>query len=200
MNIRMARVEDAPILQAIYAPIVKDTPISFELTEPTIEEMALRLTHTIKSYPWLVCTRQDEILGYAYASQHRSRMAYQWAVDVSVYISERWRGCGVGHALYTSLFALLKLQGFYNVYGGIALPNPGSVGLHESMGMIPVGIYQQVGYKDGAWHDVGWWQGILQERILEPAPPLTLVQARSLPAWDKALASGIDLLHIRNDS
>lgn len=191
--IRLAHFTDASAVRAIYAPFVTNTPVSFELVIPTELEMHQRIEQTLQTHPWLVCEEQGEILGYAYASQHRTRQAYQWAVDVSAYVHERWRGKGIGKALYTSLFALLRLQRFYNVYGGIALPNPASVALHEAMGMRQVGVYSQVGYKLGAWYDVGWWQRSLQPYIVEPAPPLTLEVARRLPEWEAALVSGLKI-------
>jgi L-amino acid N-acyltransferase YncA len=183
--IRLARPDDAPMIHAIYVPFVENTPISFELVSPTEQEMRQRIEQTLLTHPWLVCEEQGEILGYAYASQHRTRQAYQWSADVSAYVHERWRGKGIGKALYTTLFALLHLQGFYNVYAGIALPNPASVALHEAMGMQQVGIYSQVGYKLGAWYDVGWWQKALQPHIPDPAPPLDLERAQRLPEWGK---------------
>jgi phosphinothricin acetyltransferase len=153
--IRLARPEDAFTLQAIYAPVVTSTPTSFELTPPTVEEMRQRIEQKLVTHPWVVYEAQRLVVGSAYASTYRARAAYQWPVEVSVYLHEQWRGQGIGRALYTSLFALLRLQGFYSVYAGITLPNPGSVTLHERMGMRPVGVYHQAGYKLGAWHDVG---------------------------------------------
>jgi L-amino acid N-acyltransferase YncA len=191
--IRLAHSKDASMLHAIYAPFVINTPISFELVPPTEQEMRQRIEQTLQTHPWLVCEEQGEILGYAYANQHRTRQAYQWSVDVSAYVHERWRGKGIGKALYTSLFALLRLQGFYNVYAGIALPNAASVALHEAMGMRQVGVYSQVGYKLGVWHDVGWWQQSLQPHCLEPVPPLDFKSAQRLPEWEKGLISGLKI-------
>jgi L-amino acid N-acyltransferase YncA len=114
-------------------------------------------------------------------------------VDVSAYVHERWRGKGIGKALYTSLFALLRLQGFYNAYAGIALPNAASVALHEAMGMRQVGIYSQVGYKLGAWHDVGWWQQSLQSHSREPVPPLDFESAQRLPEWEETVVAGLKI-------
>jgi len=104
-----------------------------------------------------VAERAGGIAGYAYASRHRERRAYQWSVDVSCYVDARFRRRGVGGALYRVLLALLARQGFFNAYAGITLPNAASVALHESAGFRPIGVYRRVGYKLGAWHDVGWW-------------------------------------------
>lgn len=192
-TIREATPDDAVQIQAIYAPIVSATSISFELEPPSADEMRRRILQTQSALPWLVCER-DGILGYAYASQHRSRAAYQWSVDVSVYVHEQARRMHIGRALYTSLFKILALQGFFNAYAGIALPNPASVGIHEALGFVPVGIYRGVGYKLGGWHDVGWWQLALQPRTDDPLPPRTLDEVRGLAGWDEALSAGVGLI------
>jgi phosphinothricin acetyltransferase len=194
--IRLATTADAPGVQAIYAPIVRETAVSFELAPPTVEETQQRIVKTLEHYPWLVCERHGDILGYVYASQHRTRPAYQWSVDVSVYVHTNARRSGVGQALYRSLMALLALQGFYNAYAGITLPNPASVGLHESLGFQPVGVYRGVGYKLGVWHDVGWWQFTLQTRAVSPQLPMDLKTVRQSMTWDAALAAGLPLLHL----
>lgn len=190
--IRTATPQDAGGILAIYAPIVRETAISFEGEPPTQQQMAQRIGSTLERLPWLVCDHQGEILGYVYASQHRARLAYQWSVDVSVYIQTQVRRLGVGRALYTSLFKLLTLQGFYNCYAGITLPNAASVGLHEALSFQPVGIYRSVGYKLGAWHDVGWWYRILRPATEAPVPPMpwpTLMQ-QATGAWQRALEAG----------
>jgi L-amino acid N-acyltransferase YncA len=193
-TIRLAGPDDAAGVQAIYAPVVRDTAVSFEAEPPTVEEMRQRITHTLERLPWVVCEHRGELLGYAYASPHRARAAYQWSVDVSVYVHTQARRSGVGRGLYRSLFPLLALQGFYNAYAGITLPNPASVGLHESLGFQPVGVYRAVGYKLGAWHDVGWWQLPLRERTTPPDPPADLRTVRDTPAWRAALAAGVSFL------
>jgi L-amino acid N-acyltransferase YncA len=191
MQIRLAQDADAPAMTAIYTPFVTSTPTSFELEPPTPEEMIARLHKTLRKFPWLVVEHEGAVIGYAYASQHRERAAYQWAVDVSAYIHEQWRGKGIGRALYTALFGGLREQGYFHTYAGIALPNPASVALHEAMGMTPVGIYRQVGFKLGAWHDVGWWQGTLQELALHPSPPLPVTDVLHTEAWDTWMAAGL---------
>jgi L-amino acid N-acyltransferase YncA len=193
-SIRLATERDAEEIAAIYAPNVTDTIISFESEPPTADEMRLRIEGTLERYPWLVCEHRGRLLGYAYAGAHRSRAAYRWSVDVSVYVHEEAHRTGVGRALYTSLFAALDLQGFYNAYAGATLPNPASVGLHESVGFRPVGVYRGVGYKLGAWHDVGWWQLPLRERVADPDPPADLPSVLESEGWEAALASGLPLL------
>jgi L-amino acid N-acyltransferase YncA len=193
-SIRLATERDAEEIAAIYAPNVTDTIISFESEPPTADEMRLRIEGTLERYPWLVCERRGRVLGYAYAGAHGFRAAYRWSVDVSVYVHEEAHRTGVGRALYTSLFAVLDLQGFYNAYAGATLPNPASVGLHESLGFRSVGVYRGVGYKLGAWHDVGWWHLPLRERVADPDLPADLPSVLGSEGWDAALASGLPLL------
>jgi phosphinothricin acetyltransferase len=188
--IRMARAGDAASIAAIYEPYVSSSPITFEEEPPTAEEMARRVADTLTVAPWLVSEQHGEILAYAYAAPHRQRAAYRWSVDASVYVRGDQQRRGLGRALYTSLFALLRLQGFYRVHAGVTLPNEGSVALHESFGFLPVGVYRQVGFKQGAWHDVGWWQLALRDDAGAPTPPLTPAQAGSTTGWAAALASG----------
>jgi L-amino acid N-acyltransferase YncA len=190
-TIRLATEHDAEQIAAIYAPNVSDTIISFELEPPSAVEMRRRIEVTLKRYPWLVCERQGRVLGYAYASAHGSRAAYQWSVDVSVYVHKDARRTGVGRALYASLVAALDLQGFYNAYAGATLPNPASVRLHEAVGFRPVGVYRGVGFKLGAWHDVEWWHLPLRERVADPDPPADLPSVLGSEEWDAALAKGL---------
>jgi L-amino acid N-acyltransferase YncA len=190
-TIRVARPDDAPRLAAIYAPYVRDTIISFELSSPTSEEMARRVAKTLARYPWLVTEEGGALVGYAYAGAHRERAAYQWAADVSVYLDDGWRGRGIGRRLYTALFAILRAQGYFNVYAGISLPNPASIALHEAMGMTPVGVYHLVGHKAGAWHDVGWWEGRLRLLADQPMPPRAFQEVAPVAEWDRWLAGGV---------
>jgi len=159
--IRAATTADAAAIQAIYAPVVEHTAISFEETPPSVAEMAARIEAVMKDYPYLVAELDGQVAGYAYASQHRTRAAYRTSVDVSVYIAEGARRSGVGRALYGKLLPELSGRGFHAAFAGIALPNEGSIALHESMGFTPLGIYREVGRKLGKWHDVGWWQRLL---------------------------------------
>jgi len=172
--IRPAKAQDAAGCLAIYALLVRETPISFETEVPSETEFAQRIGDSAPGYPWLVCVEGDTVIGYAYARRHRERRAYQWSVEVSVYVAEGRRRDGLGRALYSQLLDILRRQGYYNAYAGIALPNATSVAFHESMGFVPVGVYQKVGFKLGRWHDVGWWALRLQDETDPPGDPLTL--------------------------
>src|SRR2546427_6209644 len=157
--------------------------------------MPQRSGTTLRTRPWLVVDRLGEVLGYVYASPHRAGAAYQWSVDVSVYTQAQARRTGMGRALYHALLQVLSLQGLYQCFAGITLPNPASVGLHEALGFQPVGVYQAVGYKLGAWHDVGWWQRALQPRPSLPTPPTAFeVLRQTSTAWEAALHAGMRLL------
>ncbi len=172
IRIREAQAPDAAMIAAIYAPYVRDTIISFETEPPAAEEMSRRLTAIGARYPWLVAEQGGQVLGYAYAGEHRSRAAYRWDVDVAVYLAAEAHRRGIGRRLYGALFEVLRRLGHVNAYAGIALPNAASVSLHEALGFLPVGIYRQVGYKHGAWHDVGWWGLGLQPPPATPAEPM----------------------------
>jgi phosphinothricin acetyltransferase len=191
MIVRMASSADGAEVAAVYRPWVERTAISFELEPPSTEEMSRRIASALAYAPWLVCEIGGRVRGYAYASRHRERAAYQWSVDAGIYVHEEERRRGIGRLLYGSLFALLRLQGFVAAHAGITLPNAASVGLHEALGFRRIGVYPAVGYKLGAWHDVGWWQLRLLETPDQPSPPLSLAAARALPGWDEALAGGL---------
>ncbi len=194
--IRVATKADAAQIQAIYAPVVENTIISFELEAPAVAEIEQRLHKTLAMYPWLVCEAQGQVIGYAYASQHRERAAYRWAVDVSAYVKEGFRGKGVGRALYAALLPILAGQGFYHAFAGIALPNPASAGLHEAAGFKPLGVYRQVGYKLGAWHDVGWWQRVLQPPEVPPRPVQPFKDLNESTGVTAAMQGGMALLRL----
>ncbi|MDQ6836708.1 MAG: N-acetyltransferase family protein [Actinomycetota bacterium] len=164
---------------AVYAPAVEDGVASFEEQAPDGEEMAARIERISVRYPWLVACDADTVLGYAYATEHRSRAAYRWAADTAVYVSPADHRRGLGAALYAALLGLLTEQGLYVACAGITLPNPASVALHERMGFVLIGHYSQIGYKRGGWRTVGWWQARLREPVdgqtpAEPGPPARL--------------------------
>ena len=190
-TIRMAEPSDAREVLGIYGPVVAGTPISLEEEIPTEREMQGRIAATLAHAPWLVSVEAGKLEGYAYASRHRERAGYRWCVDVSVYVGSEHRRSGAARALYTSLFALLRLQGFCAAHAGITLPNEASVGLHESLGFRPVGVYPRVGFKLGRWHDVGWWQLPLRERDGEPGPILPPEALRHAAGFEGALKAGL---------
>jgi L-amino acid N-acyltransferase YncA len=149
---------DGAACAAVYAPFVEGSTISFEYTPPTGDQMADRIAQLTATHAWLVAEDDGSVVGFAYGSPHRERDAYRWSAEVSVYVSASHHRRGVGRALYGALFELLARQGFRIVLAGIALPNEGSIALHQALGFESVGVYRQIGWKAGAWWDVAWWQ------------------------------------------
>jgi phosphinothricin acetyltransferase len=161
---------DGEACAAIYAPSVRGSAISFEDVAPSAEEMSARIERTWRTHPWLVDERDGAVAGYAYAAPHHPRAAYRWAANVAVYVAEGNRRSGVGRDLYERLFELLRAQGVHVACAGVTLPNAASVALHESLGFEPVGVLRRIGWKAGAWRDVGWWQLALLPQDGGPPP------------------------------
>lgn len=155
---------DAAACAAIYAPYVESTPISFEERPPSPRELAARIERVAATHPWLVAEAEGEVVGYAYGCRLQQRPAYRWAAEVSVYLAGDRRGHGLGRELYEALFERLRAQRFRVLFAGITMPNDASVSLHERLGFARVGISPRIGWKQGRWHDVSWWQ-------LELVPP-----------------------------
>jgi phosphinothricin acetyltransferase len=149
---------DAAACAAVYAPHVEGSAVSFEESAPDAAELAARIERYGASHAWLVAEREGRVVGYAYATAFNERHAYRWSASVSVYVAEEARGGGVGRALYEALFDRLRERGFRMACAGITLPNEASVGLHESLGFERSGLNREIGWKDGAWRDVGWFQ------------------------------------------
>jgi len=146
---------DAAACAEIYAPYVTDSVVSFEEEAPDADAMAHRIE---AAHEWLVLERDGAVAGYAYGGVHRPRAAYRWSTEVSVYVGAAHHRTGVGRALYLDLFDRLRERGFHLALAGITLPNPASVAIHEALGFQYVGTYHEIGFKFGAWHDVGWWE------------------------------------------
>lgn len=175
MSVRLADPDrDADAVAAIYRPAVETSIASFEEVAPSAVEMAARIRAVLAWTPWLVMEDHESVIGYAYAGRHRERSGYRWSVDISVYVAADQHGRGIGRALYDALLSLLRRQRFVNAYAGIALPNPASVALHEAIGMRRVALYERVGWKFGAWHDVAWYAMRLAEPVGQPSEPIPL--------------------------
>jgi len=170
-EIKTASFSDYQAIYSIYEPYVLHTVASFETEAPGIEQFKARIEGSIDTFPWLVAVVNGTVAGYAYAGKHRIRSGYRWAVETSIYVDSNWHRHGIATGLYTSLLLILRLLGYRSALAGITLPNEPSVRFHESMGFIPVGIYRNIGYKAGSWHDVGWWQANLNDYEESPTPP-----------------------------
>ena len=192
--IRLATPEDGGGMQAIYAPLVVNTTISFETEPPTAAEMGRRIAETLPRFPWLVLAAAEKILGYTYACRHRDRTAYRWAVEVSVFVREDCRRFGAGHALYMSLFKILELQGFLHAYAGITVPNFASERFHWRLGFRPVGVYRKIGFKLGRWRDVRWYHRPLGRLPNSPPAPVELAALDQDALKSTALAAGLSWL------
>ena len=162
MRIRHATAADGAACAAIYAPYVVDGWTSFETDPPDAAAMARRIDDYSASHGWLVAVTGDgDVIGYAYASAHRTREAYRSSIDVAVYVAPGAQGQGIGRQLYARLLPMMAELGYHAAYAGIALPNPASEALHKAVGFTAVGVYREVGFKMGGWRDVGWWQRLL---------------------------------------
>ncbi|MHC1694630.1 MAG: N-acetyltransferase family protein [Eubacteriales bacterium] len=173
-RIRLASRIDACDILEIYAPFITNTVISFEYEIPNVEEFASRIDDVCKTYPYLVYISDDKIIGYAYASQHSGRTAYDWSVNVSVYISPDFHSCGIAFKLYNALFKILKEQGFFSAYAGYTSSNIKSERFHKKFGFTDVGTYHNVGYKFGAWHDVTWLEKVIGDFEIKPQKIITI--------------------------
>jgi L-amino acid N-acyltransferase YncA len=170
--VRSASVRDAVACAAIYAPYVSDTAISFELEPPGADHMAQRIAAALERHAWLVLEEDGRVCGYAYGGPFASRPAYRWSCEVSVYVARGATRRGVGRRLYTALLDRLAERGYRTAVAGMTLPNEASARLHRAMGFQPVGIYREIGYKLGAWHDVAWMQRPLGADVgVQPPEP-----------------------------
>lgn len=187
----MATDDDAAAIADIYRPFCEVMATSFETTAPSADEMAVRIRVVTDLFPWVVLDDDGVVAGYAYATRHRERAAYAWSAESTVYVAPTHRRRGVATALYSALFEILRSQGYYKVYAGITLPNPGSVGLHQRFGFTHVGVYAGVGYKHGTWHDVAHVQLALRNEDTEPSLPRSVSSVVDTAEWTAAVAHGV---------
>lgn len=166
LTIRQATEADAAALLRIYAPYIEATPVSFETVVPDVGEFAARISKSLSRWQYLVAERDGVVAGYAYGGVHRERSAYRFSVEVSAYLDPRFHRQGVGTALYRRLLEDLASLGYCTAFAGITLPNDASVALHAAVGFEMIGVFRNIGWKFGRWHDVAWMQ-----RRLRDVPP-----------------------------
>ncbi len=176
LHIRAYRSSDAPGILAIYRPFVLEGAVTFEIEVPSLEAFTQRLDAIAARFPFLVAESEGQIAGYAYAATHRERIAYQWAVETSIYVSEP--GHGLGRRLYEPLLDQLSQRGFVWAYAVITLPNAASEQFHQALGYEPFALYQDAGQKQGQWCDVAW----MRKRLNDSTPGMP--EPRFLPAHD----------------
>jgi L-amino acid N-acyltransferase YncA len=171
-RVRSATLDDAAACRSIYAPYVEETAISFEDQAPSLAEMRTRIGEALRTHAWVVLEEGGGVVGYAYGGPHKSRAAYRWTCEVSVYVEPGRRRTGAGRRLYEALFEVLADRGYLIALAGMTLPNASSAGLHRSLGFEDVGTWRRIGWKQGSWHDTHWMQRPLGEpTVRSPAPP-----------------------------
>ncbi len=180
-QIRLINDSDAEAVLEVYKPYILKTSITFEYEVPSVAEFSERIKTITAEYPWLVCLQNGEIIGYAYGCKHRYRTAYSWSAESTIYMKSDFHGKGIGRVLYNTLFSILQLQGFVNVYAGVGLPNEKSERFHEAMGFEIIGDFKKIGYKLGKWHNVRWFQKHLSEHKIEPPTPKSMTDIKSEP-------------------
>jgi phosphinothricin acetyltransferase len=194
INIRLATEDDSAAMLAIYSEYIRNTAISFEYEVPSVSEFSNRIKNVTEKYPWLICEVNGECVGYAYASKHRERSAYQWSVDYSIYLKPEYYARHIATALYTALTELIRMQGYYNAYAGVTIPNEKSEGLHESFGFKPVGVYHNAGFKHGKWHDVKWYELTISEHASNPEATKTIDQIKQTEAYQNIIQKSIQMI------
>ena len=177
IRIRVAEESDAGKLLAIYAPYVEQTAITFEYEVPSVEEFRQRICNTRKKYPYIVAETEGKIAGYAYAGPFHERAAYDWAVEMSIYVDKDRKGQGIGRKLYETMEMLLKKQNILNLNACIActevedeyLTNA-SVHYHAHLGYRMVGEFKQCGYKFHRWYNMVWMEKHIGEHVTDQPP------------------------------
>lgn len=165
ITVRAARTADAEELLAIYAPYIEQTAVTYEYEVPATEAFAARIGHTMEKYPYLVAQAGQEIVGYAYAGPLHKRAAYDWSVELSIYVKIERRGQGIGRKLYENLEETLRKQGIVHAAACIAYPeradeylNYDSVRFHERLGFTMVGQFHECAYKFNRWYGMVWME------------------------------------------
>jgi L-amino acid N-acyltransferase YncA len=194
LRIRLITEADAQAALEVYKPYVISTAITFEYGVPTLEDFSNRIRLVTAEYPWLVCEHKKRIIGYAYASKHRFKIGYRWSPESTIYMVSDFHRRGIARVLYETLFDLLKLQGFVNLFAGVALPNEKSEGFHRALGFFEIGNFKKIGYKLGRWHDVRWFQLHLADHIQDPPPPRKLAEVQYSPQFSAILQSANEKL------
>lgn len=174
--LREATLSDAPAIQAIYAPYVENTTVTFEYEPPTVAEMAARMEAGFYEYPYLVCQQNDRVVGYGYAHQLFVRAAYAWNAELSIYVDQACRAQGIGTRMLAALLEILRHQNVQWAYSIIALPNEPSERLHLAHGFHLCAQFPNAGFKLGQWHDTAWYAKPLGKAEVPPAPLIPFAQ------------------------
>lgn len=171
MTYRFATPGDAAGILDIYAPYIRETVATYEYEVPSLADFTRRVAEISGKYPYLVCEEKGRILGYAYAASYRSRAAFQWDTEVSVYLAPEGMGRGIAKGLYQRLLPMLEELGYRTAYASIVPPNPQSVGLHRAFGFREIAVFTHTGYKFGRWLDLLWMEKRLGDWTKPPQEP-----------------------------
>lgn len=169
-TIRLAESEDLSGIIDITNQAIRETAANFHVEPRTLDELTAAWQEAKEFYPWVIAEDDGTVLGFASASPYKAKAAYRWTAEVTIYIHPDHRGRGIGHTLYSRLLAILEAQGYRTIVGGITLPNPASIRLHESLGFKHVGTLTRAGWKLARWHDVGFWRMGFSGGGEEPKP------------------------------
>jgi phosphinothricin acetyltransferase len=168
--LRLAAETDAAEILKIYEPYVRETAVSFEYETPSLAEFTRRVSEISREYPYIVCETGGEIIGYAYAHRQMERAAYQWNAETSVYVGRARHRRGAGKILYGALIEILRLQNVRNLYAIVTSPNENSERFHEHFGFRKRCIFRNMGYKNGSWRDILWYEKSIGNFDAEPEP------------------------------
>lgn len=168
--IRNYSIEDAAALLEIYRPHIEDSAVSFELKVPSLDEFRERLNIISEKFPLLILEKENQIRGFAYANTYRSREAYQWSVESSIYMIDDAKGTGESTLLYSELLKELKTRAFQKVYAVITLPNKASILFHKKHGFKEISTFERAGFKFGQWHSIYWMELDLNDSLPKASP------------------------------
>lgn len=194
VGIRLATPKDGEALLNIYKWYIENTAITFETEVPSAEAFGQRIENTLARFPWLVCEIDGVVAGYAYASKHRERAAYQWSADLSIYVDEKYHRRHIAKALYQVLGETLRLLGYYTVYAGVTSPNPKSEAFHIAYGFDTVGVFENVGYKLGQWWGVKWFKYALTDYQKKPTTPKVFTEVKDTEIFEEILRDAEELI------
>ncbi len=195
-SVRPAALSDCPYMLEIYAPYVENTAISFEIEPPSLKEFEKRFIAFTDIFPWFVCEAEGVIAGYSYAHAFHERAAFTWTAECSVYVRDGFHGRKVGSALYRCLIETLKLQGLCTALAAVSIPNEKSEALHKAAGFERKRIFENVGYKLGAWRNVAWYSMKLSDYSSDPAPPTPAREIYAKPEFKNLLANSSAMIQL----
>lgn len=193
-KIRLATKDDSVALLNIYECYIRDTAITFEIEVPSVAEFAQRIESILERFPWIVCEIDGEVIGYAYASKHGERAAYQWSADLSIYVNSKYHRRHIATALYTALLEVLRMQGYYTAFAATTVPNPNSEAFHSEFGFETVGVFDNVGYKLGEWRSVKWFKLTLCDYQKEPTLPVTIGDVKDSETFEDVLRRAVEII------